>query len=559
MSTDNLTPKQEAFVQGVVSGLSQRDAYIKAYPAAAKWKPETVDSKASHALADGKVRARYEALQAEAAKQATLSRVKLLTRLDCLADAAEKVVKRVYADDGRINYNAADALVKATKQLLPYAQDDLEADEREFVADFALMLAPSFLEPHRIIQREQQRDMWMAGGRGSTKSSWASLELVYHIERNPDQHGLVMMRYKNQIRDSAYAQVVWAIHALGVEDDYDMPDSTFRIRKKSTGQLIVFKGCDNPNKVKGIKLPFGYIGFIWVEEADMFRGMAEIRKVLQSATRGGPAAIRVFTFNPPRTKACWINQEMERRRDAGEPVYASTYLDVPPEWLGEQFISDAEELRRIDPQAYDHEYMGLPVGLGGDVFDRVEFRTVTDEEIDAFDNMRCGQDFGWFPDPWAFTISEWQPGLRRIVTWYEDGGNKLQPNEQAARIMEALTWSDDASGEAVYHAARVLSDDADPTAIAAQKDAGVSARPAGKGNMRDASYRFLQSCRWVIDPVRCPRLAKEVREMQYEQGPDGEWLNSIPDGNDHWVDATRYAFMREARSKRAYRATQPQE
>ena len=193
------------------------------------------------------------------------------------------------------------------------------------------------------------------------------------------------------------------------------------------------------------------------------------------------------------------------------------------------------------------------------MFDRVEFRTVTDEEIDAFDNMRCGQDFGWFPDPWAFTISEWQPGLRRIVTWYEDGGNKLQPNEQAARIMEALTWSDDASGESVYHAARVLSDDADPTAIAAQKDAGVSARPAGKGNMRDASYRFLQSCRWVIDPVRCPRLAKEVREMQYEQGPDGEWLNSIPDGNDHWVDATRYAFMREARSKRAYRATQPQE
>ncbi|MEF9877590.1 MAG: hypothetical protein RR772_11820 [Gordonibacter sp.] len=73
------------------------------------------------------------------------------------------------------------------------------------------------------------------------------------------------------------------------------------------------------------------------------------------------------------------------------------------------------------------------------------------------------------------------------------------------------------------------------------------------------SYRFLQSCTWVIDPVRCPHLAKEVREQQYDQNKDGEWLNAIPDGNDHWIDATRYAFMREARSRYAYRATQAEE
>lgn len=555
MSTDDLTPKQEAFVQAVVGGMSQRKAYIEAYPTAARWKPETVDSKASHLMADAKVRARYEALQAEAAKQAVLSRARLLQRLDCLADKSAKVIDKVYDKDGRINFNAADALIKSTKELLPYAEDDAERNEAPFVADFALLLAPSFLEPHRIIQREEQRDMWMAGGRGSTKSSWASLELVYTLERNPDQHGLVMMRYKNQIRDSAYAQVVWAIHALGVQDDYDLPDSTLRIKKRSTGQMIYFMGCDNPNKVKGVKPPFGYIGFVWVEEADMFRGMAEIRKVLQSATRGGAAARRVFTFNPPRTKACWINQEMERRRDAGEPVYSSTYLDVPAEWLGEQFVQDAEELKRIDPQAYDHEYMGLPVGLGGDVFDRVDFREVTDEEIAAFDNIRCGQDFGWWPDPWAFVASEWRPGERMLLTYAEDGGNKLQPDEQAERIKSALTWPDAEGGEAVCHRLRVLSDDANPQHIAAQRAEGVDARAAGKGGLRMNSYEWLASIDWVIDPVRCPRLAKEVREMQYEQNADGEWLNSIPDGNDHWVDAARYSVMDIVRKGRKAYAT----
>ena len=79
------------------------------------------------------------------------------------------------------------------------------------------------------------------------------------------------------IRDSA--QVVWAINMMGLQDDYDMPDSTLRIRKKSTGQLILFRGCDNPKKIKSVKVPFGHIGIGWFEEADMFRGMAEIRMV----------------------------------------------------------------------------------------------------------------------------------------------------------------------------------------------------------------------------------------------------------------------------------------
>ena len=547
----SLTQNQEIYCQARCEGLTQRQAYLRAYPRSRRWKPETVDNKACALEHEDEVSARLASLNKEGAKAAALSRAKLLQRLDSLADKSQSVIESIYAKDGRINFNASQALLSATKELLPFAADDAE-ERAPFVADFGLMLAPPFLEPHRILATSLATDLWMEGGRGSTKSSFASLELVNYIEQHPDQHGLCLMRYKNQLRDSAYAQVVWAIKELGLEDEYDMPESTLRIKKKSTGQLILFRGCDNPNKIKGVKIPFGYIGFVWVEEADMFRGMAEIRKVLQSATRGGDSAIRVFTFNPPRSKACWINAETQRLKDENLPVFGSTYLEVPPDWLGEQFIADAEELRRIDPQAYEHEYLGIPVGLGGDVFDRVEFREVTQDEIDAFDNLRCGQDFGWFPDPWAFTISEWQPATRTIVTWYEDGGDHLQPDEQARRIMDALTWSDDGKTD-TYHHLKVLSDDADPQAIASQRDTGANARAANKGHMREASYRFLQSCRWVIDPARCPNLAKEVREMQYEQNADGEWVNSIPDGHDHWVDATRYAFMREARSRRAYR------
>lgn len=550
-----LTAPQEMYCQARARGLSQRQAYRDAYPKSVRWKDSAVDSQACRLEAMPKVSARVRRLQDESATMAKVSRAMVLERLAKLSQDAQERAERA---DGNQYAGIASAAVRSADTLLKYLPEDNDDAAREFVADFAMLLAPAFLRPHRLIELGQITDVWLGGGRGSMKSSFAALEVVKHIEQHPDQHALVLMRYKNSLRDSAYAQVVWAIGMLGLDDEYEMPESTLRIKKRSTGQLIIFRGCDNPKKIKSIKVPFGFIGFAWYEEADMFRGMAEIRSVNQSLTRGGSSFVRLYTYNPPRSRSCWINRHVDGMRDRGEEVFSSTYLEAPREWLGEQFIADAEALKETDPKAYDHEYLGIPTGTGGDVFDRVTFREVTDEEIDAFDHMRCGQDFGWFPDPWAFTMSEWQPGRRTLVTWYEDSANKLQPVEQAERIRAALTWSDDGVREA-YHHAPVLSDDADPTAIAAQRDAGINARAAGKGNMRSASYRFLQSVEWVIDPIRCPRLSKEVREMQYEQNSDGEWLNTIPDGNDHAIDSVRYAMMKEARSRSAYRkATQAQ-
>ncbi len=545
-----LTPKQEAYCLARCRGLTQRQAYREAYPASRKWHEGTVDSRASELEHDSEVLGRLAQLREAAAKEARITRAQVIDRL---ADLAEDAFERAQGATPLTYKTAASAAIKSHEALLKWLPEDEPEARPAFVADFGLLIAPSFLEPHRLISAGGITDVLLGGGRGSMKSSFAALELVYWVERHPDQHGLVLMRYKNSLRDSAYAQVVWAINMMGLQDDYDMPDSTLRIRKKSTGQLILFRGCDNPKKIKSVKVPFGHIGIGWYEEADMFRGMSEIRMVNQSITRGGSEFVRLYSFNPPRSKSCWINEHCAEMEARGERVFRSTYLDAPREWLGDQFIADAEALRETDPRAYEHEYLGIPVGLGGDVFEGAVFREVTDDEIDAFDNMRCGQDFGWYPDPWHFTISEWQPARRRLVTWYEDRANKLQPWEQAGRILDALTWSDDGESDPVLHPAYVLSDDAEPQTIAAQREHGVNAKASGKGGMRDASYRFLQSVEWVIDPVRCPRLAKEVREKQYDQNADGEWLNSIPDGNDHGIDSVRYAVMREARSRKGWR------
>lgn len=63
-----LTDKQELFLQYLIQGLSQRQAYRKAYPKSKNWKDSTVDARASKLFNTYKVFTRYQDLQKEKAE-----------------------------------------------------------------------------------------------------------------------------------------------------------------------------------------------------------------------------------------------------------------------------------------------------------------------------------------------------------------------------------------------------------------------------------------------------------------------------------------------------------
>ena len=140
---------------------------------------------------------------------------------------------------------------------------------------------------------------WLHGGRGSTKSSFISLCIVLLVMAKPKANAVVVRRFGNTLRDSVYQQVLWAISVLGVEAWFRAKVSPMEIVYLPTGQRIVFRGADDPLKLKGVKFTHGYCAVTWFEELDQFEGIEAIRSILNSLRRGGDDFWIFYSYNPP--------------------------------------------------------------------------------------------------------------------------------------------------------------------------------------------------------------------------------------------------------------------
>lgn len=399
-------------------------------------------------------------------------------------------------------------------------------------------------------------EWWMKGGRGSTKSSFISICIVLIMVAFPFANGVVVRRFGNTLRDSVYAQICWAVSELGLDEWFVCHASPMEIIYKPTGQKLLFRGLDDPLKAKGVKFKRGYCAIVWFEELDQMASWEDVRSALKSFRRGGSVFWTFYSYNPPKTLWSWVNrQALEMERKPKCTVHHSTYLDVieagHPEWLGEDFIDEAEWLRDTNERAYRWEMLGEITGTGGSVFDNIVERRVTDEEVRGFENFRNGVDWGWFPDPWRFVRCEYQRRDRRLIVFEERSRHKTMPEETGRIVREALTYSD--GGEPRFHNQRIWYDDTADGKYQGEvyRRMGLSARPAQKGSMREYSYQWLQGLREiVIDPARCPLTYEEFRLKEYERDKEGNWMEGIPDGNDHSIDAVRYAMMRDIRRTR---------
>jgi len=400
------------------------------------------------------------------------------------------------------------------------------------------LIAPPFYSVHRDIQAERHSEYWLDGGRGSTKSSFVSFVIPLGMMRDPNANAIVYRKVADTLRESVYAQLEWAIDKLGATGYFTFKKSPLEIIYKPTGQKIMFRGADDPSKSKSIKLAKGYFKYLWFEEPTEFGSMDELRTIKASVIRGGGHAITLLSYNPPISARNWVNEEA-RKAVPGRLRHHSCYLDIPPEWLGAQFISDAEALKATNERAYRHMYLGEVTGTGGAVFENVVIREITDAEIKTFGATYAGLDHGWYPDPLHFVRCAYSPAARSLVI-YDEWRAWKQTSES---IFQHL-----AHEKGVTPAEEIIADSggAQSKSNGDLRAYGMNVVDATKGPGSVAMrIKWLQGLKEiVIDPVRCPYAAKEFMEYEYERARDGSVIAAYPDKDNHAIDAVGYATNR---------------
>ena len=179
----------------------------------------------------------------------------------------------------------------------------------------------------------------------------------------------------------------------------------------------------------------------------------------------------------------------------------------------------------------------MVTGTGGEVFGNVQIRLISDEEIEEYECVRRGIDFGYAIDPFVYLVCSYNRKYKRLFIFHEIYKVGLS-NLQAYRMMAEENVNNDL----------VLADSAEPKSINELWQYGLRVEPVKKGpDSVEYGIKFLQDLEAIIiDDQRCPEAAREFMNYELEKDANGNFKARFPDKDNHTIDATRYALNYEA-------------
>lgn len=382
------------------------------------------------------------------------------------------------------------------------------------------------------------------GGRGSGKSSDVAHIIVQLLMRYA-VNAVGIRKVDNTIELSIFEQMKWAIAEQGVSHLFHVNKSPMKLTYKPRGNYMVFRGAQEPERIKSLKSANFPFAIAWLEELAEFKTEDEVTTITNSLLRGeladGLFYKFFFSYNPPKRKQSWVNKKYETSfQPANTLVHHSTYKDNP--YISKQFIVEAEAAKTRNERRYEWEYEGKAVGSGVVPFDnlKVVAGSITDEMVATFDNIRQGVDFGYGPDPMSFVRWHYDKKRNGIYAVDEYYGQKISNRSLAQWI----------KGKG-YESTDITAESAEPKSIDELKQEHGIRRIKGAIKGPDSveyGEEWLGDLDFIcIDPLRTPNIAREFENIDYQTDRDGNPRARLEDKDNHTIDATRYAFERDMR------------
>ncbi|MGZ9757282.1 PBSX family phage terminase large subunit [Staphylococcus pseudintermedius] len=383
------------------------------------------------------------------------------------------------------------------------------------------------------------------GGRGSGKSSDISIIITQLIMRYP-VNAVVVRKTDNTLATSVFEQIKWAIEQQKVSHLFKVKVSPMEVTYIPRGNRIIFRGAQNPERLKSLKDSRFPFSIMWIEELAEFKTEDEVTTITNSLLRGelddGLFYKFFYSYNPPKRKQSWVNKKHETSFQPNNTfVHHSTYLDNP--YISKQFTQEAEAAKQRNEMRYRWEYMGEAIGSGVVPFDNLRVEAISDEMFNTFDNIRNAIDFGYATDPLAFV--RWHYDKKKQIIYAVDEYYGVQiSNRQLGKWLENKG----------YQREEIYADSAEPKSIdELKKEHGIKRVKGVKKGPDSVEYgeRWLNDLEAiVIDPKRTPNIAREFENIDYETDKDGNVKPKLEDKDNHTIDATRYALERDMRQNK---------
>lgn len=368
------------------------------------------------------------------------------------------------------------------------------------------------------------------GSRASKKSKTTALRIIYNMMKYDKSNTLVVRKTYRTLKDSCFTDLKWATRRLEVEHLWGFKYSPLEATYLPTGQKILFRGLDDPLKITSITVDYGFLCWVWLEEAYEITSEKDFDTLDESIRGELPPYLWkqwMITFNP-WNEHHWLKKRFFDAKDDPD-ILAITTNYTCNEWLDEADLRLFKNMKEKNPRRYQVAGLGNWGIVDGLVYENWKEEEFTLDQVINCDSVN-GIDFGYTNDPAAVFIGFIDTENKKLYVWDEIYKKGLSNK----KLYEEIENSH-------YQKKSFTADCAEPKSIDELRGYGLRVEKSQKG--KDSithGIQYIQDFEIIIHP-RCVNFITEIGNYTWDEDRLGNKINRPIDDFNHLMDAMRYA------------------
>ena len=368
------------------------------------------------------------------------------------------------------------------------------------------------------------------GSRASKKSKTTALRIIYNMMKYDKSNTLVVRKTYRTLKDSCFTDLKWATRRLEIEHLWEFKYSPLEATYLPTGQKILFRGLDDPLKITSITVDYGFLCWVWLEEAYEITSEKDFDTLDESIRGELPPYLWkqwMITFNP-WNEHHWLKKRFFDVKNDPDILAITTNYKCN-EWLDEADLRLFDNMKEKNPRRYQVAGLGNWGIVDGLVYENWKEEEFTLDQVINCDSVN-GIDFGYTNDPAAVFIGFIDTENKKLYVWdeiYKKGLSNKKLYEEIENVH--------------YQKKSFTADCAEPKSIDELRGYGLRVEKSQKG--KDSithGIQYIQDFEIIIHP-RCVNFITEIGNYTWDEDRLGNKINRPIDDFNHLMDAMRYA------------------